>query len=135
MKFSRWPFWKRWFGQRSEKYAARYLRRLGWRILAANVSDTRGEIDLLAIDGQTLVAIEVRSISGDDPHIPASTVNELKQKKICEAVNRFLSRRNLLGISVRFDILALAWPVGADTPNVLHIPDAFVSPSKFQMFD
>ena len=135
MAFARWPFWKRWFGRRSEKFAARYLRRFGWRILAANVADAKGEIDILALDGGTLVAVEVRSISGDDPQIPADTVDINKQKQISEAVTRYLSRHKLLGINVRFDILALAWPVGSDEPKVMHIPDAFQSTGKFQIFD
>ncbi len=55
--FARWPFWRRWFGQRSERFAARYLRARGYRVLAANVADRRGELDLLALDpdGKTLV--------------------------------------------------------------------------------
>ena len=51
--FSRWRWWKRWFGRRSEKAAARYLRKLGYRLLATNVSDRDGELDILALDGET----------------------------------------------------------------------------------
>ena len=47
--FTRWPFWRRWFGSRSEKAAARFLRRLGYRVLAANLNETAGEIDLLVV--------------------------------------------------------------------------------------
>ncbi len=63
--FSRWRWWKRWFGQRSEKAAARFLRKLGYRLLATNVSDRDGELDILALDGETLVVVEVRSTSSD----------------------------------------------------------------------
>jgi len=31
--FTRFPVWRRWFGRRAERFAARYLRRLGCRIL------------------------------------------------------------------------------------------------------
>ena len=132
--FGRWPFWKRWFGQRSEKAAARYLRKLGYRILAANIADKLGEIDLLALDGESLVVVEVRSTSTHDPQHAALSVDRIKQRKLTEAAVRFLSRRRLLGVNVRFDILAIAWPPEAIEPTILHIPQAFDPSGRFQMF-
>lgn len=133
-EFGRWSFWRRWFGRRSERAAAKYLRKLGYRILAANVADTEGEIDLLALDGGTLVVVEVRSRSVDDPGVAAATVNYPKQRKLTEATLRFLSRRRLLGANVRFDVLAIAWPPGAREPTVRHIRHAFEATGRFQMF-
>jgi putative endonuclease len=132
--FTRWRFWKRWFGRRSERAAAKYLRKLGWRIVGANVSDPLGEIDLLAVDGGTLVIVEVRSTSTSDPHLPAASVNYPKQKKLTEAAVRFLGRRGLLGINYRFDVLALAWPPTQREPTVLHLRQAFEPTGKFQLF-
>ena len=48
---TRWPWWRRWFGTRSERAAARFLRRLGYRIVARNYSCPYGELDLVALDG------------------------------------------------------------------------------------
>lgn len=132
--FANWRFWKRWFGQRSERYAAKYLRKLGWRLVATNVSDTLGELDILALDSGTLVVVEVRSTAGSDPAVPAASVDLRKQRRITEAVLRFLSRRKLLGMTVRFDVLAIAWPEERREPIVLHLRDAFESTGKFQMW-
>jgi putative endonuclease len=133
--FGRWPFWRRWFGQRSERFIARYLRKLGWRVLAANVADREGELDLLALDGDTLVVVEVRSRSVPDPRAAAETVDYAKQRRLTEATVRFLSRRRLLGINVRFDVLALGWPAGVPEPAVLHVRNAFEATGRFQMFN
>ena len=133
-EFGRWPFWRRWFGRRSERAAARFLRRLGYRVLAANLADRRGEIDLLALDGRTLVVVEVRSTSTADPQVAADSVNYPKQKKLTEAAVRFLSRRRLLGVNVRFDVLAIAWPPGRREPTVMHLIGAFEATGRFQMF-
>jgi putative endonuclease len=133
-EFGRWPFWRRWFGQRSERAAARYLRKLGYRILAANVADSEGEIDLLALDGKTLVVVEVRSRSVADPRVAAETVNYPKQRRLTEATVRFLSRRGLLGTNVRFDVLAIGWPPEAREPTILYIPHAFEATGRFQFF-
>lgn len=136
--FSRWRWWKRWFGRRSERAAAKFIRKLGYRILAANVSDQQGELDLLALDGETLVVVEVRSTSSDHPDAlneTAKSVNYRKQKKITEATARFLSSRGLLGkIAVRYDVLVLAWPERAREPTFRHIPHAFESTGRFQFF-
>ena len=133
-EFGRWPFWKRWFGQRSEKYAAKYVRKLGYKILAANLSDRLGELDLIVRDGNVIVVIEVRSKSDPDPQVAANSVSHAKQKRITEATLRFLTRHKLLGRTVRFDVLALGWPANAKEPAVLHIKNAFEATGRFQMF-
>ncbi len=133
--FSRWPWWRRWFGRRSERAAARFLRGLGYRVLAANVADPAGELDLIALDGATLVVVEVRSTAGDDLEKTAASVDLRKQRKITEATLRFLARKRLLeGVPVRFDVLVLNWPAGARKPAVYHFPHAFEAVGRFQMF-
>jgi putative endonuclease len=134
--FSRWPWWRRWFGLRSERAAARFLRGLGYRIIAANVADPTGELDLIALDGQTVVVVEVRSTGSDDLERTAASVDLRKQRKITDAALRFLARRRLLEqVAVRFDVLVLSWPPTAREPLVRHIPHAFEAVGRFQMFN
>jgi putative endonuclease len=136
--FRYWPWWRRWFGRRSERSAARFLRSLGYRVLAANVSDPAGELDLLALDRETLVVVEVRSTASDRPDAlenTAASVDIRKQRKITGATLRFLAARKLLGkIAVRFDVLVLSWPSHSGEPKIRHIPHAFEAVGKFQMF-
>ena len=135
-EFGRWSFWKRWFGRRSEKAAAKFLRKHRYRILAANVFERVGELDLLALDpdGRTLVVVEVRSTSTADPQKAADSVTYPKQRKLTDAAVRFLSRRGLLGVNLRFDVLAIAWPPEAREPTFLHLPHAFEATGRFQFF-
>ena len=125
-------------GRRSERSAATYLRTLGYRVLAANVSDPTGELDLLALDGETLVVVEVRSTSSERADALANTaasVDLRKQRKITAATLRFLNARRLLGkIAVRFDVLVVSWPERAREPVIQHIPHAFQAAGTFQMF-
>lgn len=132
--FRTWNFWRRWLGQRSERTAARFLQQLGWRIIARNIADAHGEIDLLCWDKSQLIVVEVRSTSQSDPQIAADSVNFVKQKKVTQAAHRFLQRKRLLGTNLRFDILAIAWPANQSQPTVLHIPYAFESHDRFQIF-
>lgn len=132
--FGRWGGWKRWFGTRSERTAARVLRAAGMRILAANVTAAGHEIDLLALDGAELVVVEVRSSESTPLHELAATVNFPKQRKLTAAATAFLKARGLLGATLRYDVLAVRWPATAKEPEVLHIRGAFDATGKHQFW-
>ena len=134
--FSRPPFWRRWFGSRSERFAAKYLRRRGFRIVAENVQERVGEIDLLAVEGRTLVIVEVRSSESKSFDDLAASIDLAKQRRLTKAALKFLKRRRLLDVAVRFDVLLLRWPATASEPTVQHIRHAFdAAGESFQMFD
>lgn len=130
--FSRFPIWRRWFGRRSEKAAAKYLRKQGCRILGCNVEDRIGEIDLLALDGETIVVVEVRSSETKTFDELAATVNHDKQRRLTNAILRFIQRRKLQNVGVRFDVLAIRWPASAREPEVRHYRHAFQSVGRYQ---
>lgn len=137
VSFSRWPWWRRWFGDRSERAAAKFLAGTGLRILARNVADPQGELDLIAWDRgtQELVIVEVRSTASPDLHRPLDSVNYTKQKRLTEAALRFLARRRLLGTTkVRFDVLAVSWPPTAGEPVCHHVRHAFEAVGRHQMW-
>src|SRR5439155_5725093 len=107
---TRWPVFRRWFGDRSERAAARFLRRLGYRVLARNVNLPAGELDLVALDGRTLVFVEVRSTESSDVNRPAASVDGIKQRKLTDVALAFLHKHRLLDHPARFDVVAVSWP-------------------------
>lgn len=130
--FTRFPVWRRWFGRRAERFAAKYLRRQGCRVLGRNVDDRLGEIDLLALDGQTIVVVEVRSSETKTFDELGRTVGHDKQRRLTDATLRFIQRRKLWNVGVRFDVIALRWPPGAREPEVRHYRHAFQSVGRYQ---
>ena len=48
-------------GRRGEQLAAEHFERLGWQILARNHHTRFGELDIVALDGETLVFTEVKT--------------------------------------------------------------------------
>jgi putative endonuclease len=132
--FTRYPWWRRWFGLRSERYAARYLRRKDHRIIAANVHERGGEIDLLTVDGDCLVIVEVRSTEGTDLERIAASITPTKQRRLTQAALAFLKRHRLLGVPARFDVVLVSHPPDAKTPTIQHITNAFEAVGRFQMF-
>jgi putative endonuclease len=131
---ARKPWWRRWFGSRSERAAARFLRRLGYRILLRNHSGPLGEIDIIALDGRTIVFVEVRSTGSDDPTRPAESVDRAKQSRLTDLALDFLRRHRLLDHAARFDVLALSWPADQHEPVIVHHRHAFEAVGRFQMY-
>jgi putative endonuclease len=130
----RWPWWRRWFGNRSERAAERFLKRLGYRILARNYRCPQGEIDRVALDGTCLVFVEVRSTEAAGTAEPATSVGFAKQNRLTQLALHFAQRYRLLNYSARFDVLALSWPPGKSEPVIIHYRDAFPAVGRWQMY-
>jgi putative endonuclease len=128
------PWWRRWFGSRSERAAVRFLRLLGYRILARNYTCPRGELDLVALDGRCVVFVEVRSTETDDLERPAASVDRAKQRRLTDVALHFLQRHGLLEHAARFDVLAVSWPPGRREPAVVHYRQAFEAVGRFEMY-
>ena len=123
--------WRRWFGDRGERLAARHLRRAGMRIITRNNRTTQGEIDLIARDGNTVVFVEVKARRRGEP---AEAVTPEKQRRLTLAALHFLKRHRLLDRGGRFDVVAVVWPESRSAPRIEHFRDAFPAVGRGQMF-
>ena len=120
-------------GQRGEAAARRYVRHLGWRLVDANTRTRFSELDIVAVDGRTIVFIEVKTRHSDDPDAPLAAVDSRKQQRIVNAALAYLKKHQLLEQSVRFDVIGVSWPNHSE-PNIRHIRDAFGSTHRGQFF-
>jgi putative endonuclease len=132
--FTTHPWWRRWFGNRSERAASRFLRTLGYRILEHNFACDLGELDLIAIDGRCIVFVEVRSTESTDTQNAACSVDAAKQKRLVRLALYYLKVRRLLECSARFDVLAISWPAQQAEPTIVHYVNAFDATDRFQMY-
>jgi len=121
-------------GARGENAAADYLRRLGYRILAVGERTPAGEIDIIAIDGRTVVFIEVKTRTTHDAGHPAEAVSGAKQRRISHIALAFLKHHGLLETPARFDIIAVTWPEGVREPDIQHYISAFEAISDGSMY-
>jgi len=121
-------------GNRGERAAARHLRRKGYRILARQYRSRWGEIDLVAIDGETVVFVEVKTRRSHAAGTPAEAVTPAKQAQLTRLALAFLKQYRLLERRARFDVVAITWPEGARQPEIQHYPNAFESTGEGQMF-
>jgi putative endonuclease len=111
-------------GDRGEDAAARYLRRQGYKIVARGAR-VAGELDIVAVDGRTVVFVEVKTRQTDTAGAPAAAVDQDKQARLTRAATGFLKRHGLLGQAARFDVIAVRWPAGDRQPSFEHFKNAF----------
>jgi putative endonuclease len=107
-------------GRAAEALAAAHLERNGLEIVARNYRCRRGEVDLIASDGPTLVFVEVRLRSRRDFGGAAASIDERKQHRIAIAAQHFLSRHRATPpcrfdavLLTRLDEDAIEWVRGA----------------------
>ena len=116
-------------GRAAEDLVASRLARQGWSIVARNVRLPSGEIDLVALDGGTLVFVEVkagRRGSRLGPERPAHAVGPRKQLKLRRLAREWLAeRRGPSGVAgYRFDVVGVAFGANG-LADVDHIRAAF----------
>ena len=109
-------------GQQGEQLAERYLKRRGFRIVARNFRAAGAEIDLVAMDDETLVFIEVKRRIGTSAGTPGEAVDARKQEQIRRAARIFVGRYRANDHRMRFDVVAIS---GAGRPQIEHLKDAF----------
>jgi putative endonuclease len=133
---SRWfrrIFHRKTLGQRGEAEAARFLRRLGYKILARGRRLAPGELDLVALDGRTIVFVEVKTRTSKETGHPAEAVDAVKQRKLTRLAVTFLKRHGLLEHPARFDVVAITWP-DSGRPLIEHFKNAFEAVGKGEFY-
>ena len=111
-------------GRWGERYCERYLKRKGLVCVARNFLCKTGELDLVMADGDAMVFVEVKTRTNEDVIKAQEAVNWTKQKKIISASKFFISKYNLKGRCVRFDVVAIVLGEKG-LPEVRHYENAF----------
>lgn len=112
-------------GRSGEKHAERFLRRkLGYRIVTRNYHCPTGEIDLIALDGRTVVFVEVKTRSDREHADPQDAVNSVKQRRLLQSAEAFLRHTDSQDRACRFDVIAITLDDNRNM-QIEHIEDAF----------
>jgi putative endonuclease len=127
-------FPKKSLGDRGEDAAARFLRRQGFYILARGLDLPQGELDIVAVDGRTVVFVEVKTRRTNDAGRPEEAIDQLKEQRMTQAALAYLKSNRLLGYASRFDVVAITWPEDAKRPTIEHFKNAFAPVGAGQFF-
>src|SRR5437867_859754 len=108
-------------GERGEKFAARYLRRQGYKILVRRFKSRAGEIDLVCRQKDWLVFVEVKTRKSDNYGTPSEAVTREKQKHMSKVALEYLRLLDNPQIRWRFDIVEVIMPDGARKPDDIRL--------------
>jgi putative endonuclease len=94
-------------GAIGEELAAAALAARGYAILERRYATERGEIDIIAEDGETLVFVEVRARATGEFGRAAESITVAKQRRVARMAVEYLSRRGIRDRPCRFDVVAV----------------------------
>lgn len=95
------------FGRQGEDIAARYLKTKGYKILKQNFYIRGGEIDIIALDKDTLVFIEVKTRASQKYGLPEESITPTKLKYLKHAAEVFCATNPKLPQLRRMDAVCI----------------------------
>ena len=127
-------------GRRGERLAAEYLEANGYRLVLSNFTvpigrNTRGvavtgEIDIVAVDGETLCFVEVKTRTSDEFAAPVATITLRKQRQITRTARIYRRVFGLREMPYRYDVVSLVLGI-SDGPRI-ELIKGFWTESKFR---
>lgn len=101
-------------GREGEAIAAEYVQQLGYKLLAMNYVYSHCEIDIVALDGKTLVFIEVKTRNNEEFGSGAAAITEKKRAQIKRAATGYFIENSLSDTECRFDGIVVTYPYAKD---------------------
>lgn len=111
-------------GRYGEAVAARCLQDAGYQLIETNWRCARGEIDILARDGSTLVVCEVKTRTSALFGDPAEAVGFVKTQRLRSLAAQWLGEHPGQWTAVRFDVVSVLRPATGPA-QVRHLRGAF----------
>jgi len=111
-------------GRKGERIACRFLMRQGFDILVRRFRARRGEVDLVALEGDTLVFVEVKTRASREFGDPWEFVDWEKQQSLRMAGEEFIACYDLGKYAYRFDVVSVIAP-GTRSQEVEIFRNAF----------
>lgn len=111
-------------GNAAEAFVAGRLERSGWRILDRNWRVRGGELDIVALDGETLVFVEVRVRVGDAHGAAEESIGGAKLATLMRAAEIYVERHRELEERVwRVDLVAVTLGAHGAVARYNHFHD------------
>lgn len=112
-------------GRQAEDYAGKWLKNKRLSILESNYHSRWGEIDIVAMDDNTICFIEVRYRKSNNFGTAAESVTSSKQQRIIRTAHAYLhEHRQYITRPARFDVITLTGSL--DKPVIDWYKDAFI---------
>lgn len=97
----------------------------GWVVLARNWRCRYGELDVIAVDGECLVVVEVKTRSGTLLGDPAEAVTRDKLSRMRRLTRMWLATQDEFFATIRFDVMAVQVDRSAAVQSIRHLRGVF----------
>ena len=114
-------------GKWGEQIANSHLAGLGYQILTTNHRTPYGEIDIIAMDGSTLVFVEVKTRTSKSLGNPEGSVTPRKQLHILNSAQHYLSTLDQPCDEWRVDVVAVTGKQGSPRIDIQVFKNALYS--------
>jgi putative endonuclease len=114
------PGSKQQVGKRGEDLACDELRRQGMEILERNWRCSVGEIDVVAVDGTTLVFCEVKCRTGLGFGHPLEAITYAKRRTLRQLAAIWMREHRAQTSSIRLDAIGVVMLPGQE-PSLTHV--------------
>jgi putative endonuclease len=97
-------------GDYGERLACRYLTEIGFTVVERNWRCARGEIDIIAVDGQCLVICEVKTRRSEAFGAPFEAVTPTKARRLRRLAGLWLAQAKdeaRQGDDLRIDVISI----------------------------
>jgi len=111
------------FGSWGEDIAVEYLQEKGFTIITRNFRALRGEIDIIARDGNTIVFVEVKTGNSKKYGPPEERVTRGKQRQLYRIAQAFIQQTNIPDVDYRFDVVIVDG--NSNSYEIRYYPQAF----------
>ena len=95
-------------GRMGEDLACAELERQGYAILARRYRRRRGELDIVAREGQVLVFVEVKVREALEFGTGADSITGLKRRRMADVALDYMVRHRCTRCACRFDVVSIA---------------------------
>lgn len=117
-------------GRRAERLVADRLAAAGWEIVARNARTRQGELDIVALDGATLVFVEVKAAragAAAGPERPVLAVGPRKRLRIRRLAAAWMAAHRDLPryAEIRCDVVGITFDRAGRIADYEHIEGAF----------
>lgn len=110
--------------RRGEDAATAYLERAGCTIVERNWRCSAGEVDIIVLDGETLVFVEVKTRRTGSCGTPEDAVSPTKQRRLTRCARAYIAANSLDECDIRFDVVGIL-PISEDRALLRHHRAAF----------
>ena len=111
-------------GKWGEDVATQFLQAKGLKILERNWRCEEGELDIIALDNDTIVVVEVRTRTSDAYGTPEESLTHHKRRHLEKSALAYLQEHDCLDTLWRIDVIAIDALQSGSVDRISHYENA-----------